>query len=131
MESAANLNLVAAQRILVVDDNEDSAICLAMLMQKAGHQTKTAFNGESALEIARSFKPSFVLLDISLPGMDGYAVAESLRKMPEACDAVLAAVTGYGDDERRKRSEEAGFDHHLVKPIKSATVLEIIQAMGD
>jgi two-component system CheB/CheR fusion protein len=110
-------------RVLVVDDNRDCAAILAMLLQAKGHEPFIAADGRSAIAMARSLRPALVLLDIGLPGMDGYAVAEQLRKLPETCATKLIAITGYGDDQDRLRSKQAGFDHHLVKPV-SAEVLE-------
>jgi PAS domain S-box-containing protein len=116
-------------RILVADDNVDAANMIAMMLQHFGHQTETVYSAQSALEIAAGYKPDFVVLDIGLPGMDGYEVARRLRRIPELKDTRLIAATGYGQDTDRRRSEEAGFDYHLVKPIdpeKLQTVLELL-----
>ncbi len=116
-------------RILVADDNVDAANMIAMVLQHFGHQTKTVYSAQSALEMAVEYQPDFVVLDIGLPGMDGYEVARRLRRIPELKDARLIAATGYGQDTDRQRSEEAGFDYHLVKPIdpeKLQTVLELL-----
>lgn len=104
-------------RILIVDDNEDSAESLAVLMELAGHEVRTAFEGLSALEEARTFRPDAVLLDIGMPKLDGYEVARRLRQEPGMDGVLLLAMTGYGQEEDRRRSREAGFDHHLVKPV--------------
>jgi signal transduction histidine kinase len=104
-------------RILIVDDNEDSAESLAVLMGMAGHEVRTAFEGLSALEAARTFQPDVVLLDIGLPKLDGYEVARRLRQEPGRDRMLLLAMTGYGQEEDRRRSREAGFDHHLIKPV--------------
>jgi CheY-like chemotaxis protein len=106
---------VARKRVLVVDDNQDSAESLALLLELYGHEVRTAFAGPSALETAGVFLPEIVLLDIGLPGMDGYEVARRLRAEHDGCR--LIALTGYGRDDDRQRSREAGFDHHLVKPV--------------
>lgn len=103
-------------RILVVDDNADAANTSALLLKLLGHEVMTATDGASGLETARAFKPEIILLDIGLPGMDGYQVAQRLRRMPETKKALLIAVSGYGQTEDRRRSREAGFDHHVVKP---------------
>jgi CheY-like chemotaxis protein len=103
-------------RILVVDDNVDSARGTARLLQLAGHDVRVAHDGHQALEIARDHRPRFVILDIVLPGMDGYEVARQLRGDPQLRDTVIIAASGYSEDDYR-RPEEAGFDHHLVKPI--------------
>ncbi|MCI0464501.1 MAG: response regulator, partial [Gemmataceae bacterium] len=106
-----------SQRVLVVDDNCDAAESLAMLLQVKGHEVHTAHDGLAALETARDFQPDIVLLDIGLPGMDGYEVARRLRQ-EQGRQAVLVALTGYGTDEDHRRSQEAGFDYHLVKPVE-------------
>jgi two-component system CheB/CheR fusion protein len=105
-------------RILVVDDNEDSADSLAKLLRRVlGQRVEVAYDGASALDRARDFRPELVFLDIGLPGMDGYEVARRLRQSPENGTPVLVALTGWGQEEDRRRSREAGFDRHLVKPI--------------
>ncbi len=105
-------------RILVVDDNIDTARGLARLMALFGHTVETAHDGASALEAARTMRPEFVLLDIGLPGMDGYEVCERLRLEESCAGARIIAISGYGQDEDRRRSRAAGFDHHLVKPVE-------------
>jgi PAS domain S-box-containing protein len=104
-------------RILVVDDNVDSAESMALLLKFSGHEVQMAHNGPSAIETALLFLPQVLLLDIGLPGMNGYEVARRLRERPEMQNAALLALTGYGQEEDRRRSKEAGFDHHLVKPV--------------
>jgi PAS domain S-box-containing protein len=116
-------------RILVVDDNVDAANMIAMMLRLYGHHAETVYSAKSALEMAVEYRPDFVVLDIGLPGMDGYEVARRLRQIPELKDTPLIAATGYGQDADRQRSEEAGFDYHLVKPIdpeKLQTVLELL-----
>jgi PAS domain S-box-containing protein len=105
-------------RLLVVDDNRDSAQSLAMLLRLQGHEVQVAHDGDSALALARSYGPNFVLLDIGMPGMDGYEVARRMRQLPGLENVVLAALTGWGQPEDRRRTAEAGFDHHLVKPLE-------------
>ena len=104
-------------RILVVDDNKDAAESLAKLLKILGNEVRVAHDGPSALEEATAFRPNAVLLDIGLPGMSGHDVARRMRQMAEVKDAVLIAQTGWGQDEDRRQSEEAGFDAHLVKPV--------------
>jgi PAS domain S-box-containing protein len=121
-------------RILVVDDNVDAANMIAMTLQLFGHQTETVYSAQSALETAVECRPDFVVLDIGLPGMDGYEVARRLRQIPQLKDTRLIAATGYGQDADRQRSEKAGFDYHLVKPIdpeKLQTVLEMLGRQTD
>jgi CheY-like chemotaxis protein len=105
------------RRVLVVDDNVDAAESTALLLRFLGHEVQVAHDGPSALEAARQFRPEIVLLDIGLPGMSGYEVARALRARPEGRGVVLAAVTGYGQEEDRRQSREAGFDYHLTKPL--------------
>lgn len=104
-------------KILIVDDNEDSAESMATLLRFSGHEARTAYDGLSALEEAQTFLPDMMLLDIGLPKLDGYEVARRLRQEPEGDRMMLLAMTGYGQEEDRRRSRDAGFDHHLVKPV--------------
>jgi CheY-like chemotaxis protein len=113
-------------RILVVDDNVDSARGLARLLKLLGHDIRTATDGPAALSEAIEFQPDAVLLDIGLPGMDGYSVARELRKHEACADSVIVAITGYGQDEDRKRCREAGFNFHLVKPIDHDALLTLL-----
>jgi CheY-like chemotaxis protein len=113
-------------RVLVVDDNVDTVTTLAMLVQEAGHEVRTAFDGSAVLEAALDYRPNVVLLDIGLPGLNGFEVAKQLRQQPVLQDAVLIAMTGYGREVDQRRSREAGFDHHLVKPGDFAKVLRIL-----
>ncbi len=115
----------AARRILVVDDNRDAADSLGLLLRFLGHEVRVAHDGPAALEAARAWRPAVVLLDIGMPGMDGYAVARALRALPELEGVVLIALTGWGQEEDRRRSRAAGFDHHLIKPVD----LEALQAL--
>ena len=114
-------------RILVVDDNEDSANALGRVLNSFyGQEVEVAHDGPSALEVAQAFKPDIVLLDIGLPGMDGYELARRLRRMPEFKSITLLALTGRGHEQDRLRSREAGFDQHLVKPVDPADILELL-----
>jgi CheY-like chemotaxis protein len=115
------------RRVLIVDDNEDAANSLAMLLKLGGHETASVYTAADALTRAAAFKPDVVLLDIGLPGMDGYEVAQQMRELPGLRDIRLVAVTGYGRSEDRMRAREAGFDDHLVKPVEYA-VLELTLA---
>jgi len=116
-----------AARVLVVDDNVDLARGLARLLEMRGHNVSIAFDGPSAVDKARELHPEFVLLDIGLPGMDGYQVAALLRQEPDTKDAVIVAVSGYGQDEDRKRSQQAGFDLHLVKPVSCDELIKVFE----
>ena len=117
-------------RMLVVDDNVDAANMIAMVLQHYGHQTETVYSAHGALEMAVEYRPDFVVLDIGLPGMDGYEVARRLRQIPELKDTRLIAATGYGQDADRQRSEEAGFDYHLVKPIDPEKLQAVLELLG-
>jgi PAS domain S-box-containing protein len=113
-------------RVMVVDDNVELALGLARLLKLLGHDVRMAHDGPTALEAARAFQPEVVLLDIGLPGLDGYQVAAQLRK--EGCGSTtrIIAITGYGHEEDRRRSREAGFDHHLVKPIDFKSLVTLL-----
>jgi PAS domain S-box-containing protein len=115
-----------ARRILVVDDNRDSADSLAMLLRLSGHEAHTVHDGHKALEAAEAHRPDIMLLDIGLPGLDGYAVAQQTRSKPELANTMLIAVTGYGAEEDRRKSELAGFDFHLVKPVDFAQLQSLL-----
>ncbi len=104
-------------RVLVVDDNVDAAESLAELLRVLGHDVRTAHDGPTGLEAATDYRPDVMLLDIGLPGLDGYEVAKRLRQQPVFKTLVLAAMTGYGQDSDKDKSKSAGFDHHMVKPV--------------
>ncbi|HXK24369.1 MAG TPA: PAS domain S-box protein [Myxococcota bacterium] len=125
---AASAIAGSPQRVLVVDDNRDAAESLAMLLRKRGVEALVAHDGESALEAARARVPTAVLLDLGMPGMDGYEVARQLRAQPSAQEALLVALTGWGQPDVQSRCEAAGFDHHLVKPVRIET-LEALLAL--
>ena len=114
---SATAAMAPAQRVLVVDDNVDAAESLALLLRLSAHEVQVVHDGARALAAAPAFRPHVVLLDIGLPGMNGLEVARQLRRLPECDGAMLVAVTGYGQEEDRQRSREAGFDCHLVKPV--------------
>jgi CheY-like chemotaxis protein len=100
-----------------VDDNQDGAESLAMLLQLHGHDTHEVYDGVEAIEAAARFRPDAMLLDIGLPGLNGYEVCRRIREQPWGKDMLLVALTGWGMDEDRHRSQEAGFDAHMVKPV--------------
>jgi two-component system CheB/CheR fusion protein len=110
------------RRVLIVDDNEDAANSLAMILQLSGHETASVYTAADALERARAFRPDVVLLDIGLPGMDGYEVAQKMRELPGLKGIRLVAVTGYGRSDDRLRARDAGFDDHLTKPVEFAVL---------
>jgi PAS domain S-box-containing protein len=120
----------AGLKILVVDDNRDAADTCAMLLEASGHHVQTAYTGRQALELARVFRPHAMLLDIGLPDMDGYRLAQQVRATPWGRAAVLVAVTGWGQEQDRQRAVAAGFDQHLVKPISADTVEALLQSLA-
>ena len=133
-DTAAPPAVVAAapamgRRILIVDDNEDGAESLALLLQVAGHETHMAHDGLAALEAAERLHPDAVLLDIGLPRMNGYEVCSRIRKAPWAKNVVLVALTGWGQEEDRHRSREAGFDAHMVKPVDFDALLNLVASL--
>ncbi len=119
------------RRILVVDDNIDAARSLARLLSRLyGQEVQVAHDGPEALEKAGEFRPEVVLLDIGLPGMSGYQVAERLRGRPEFESTLIVALTGWGQEDDRRRSVESGIDRHLVKPVKPEDILDLLVAGG-
>jgi CheY-like chemotaxis protein len=117
---------VQPRRVLIVDDNRDAASSLAMLLELEGHKTVVAHDGPTALEAAERHRPDVMLLDIGLPRMNGYDVGRAVRREPWGATLTLIALTGWGQAEDRRRSQEAGFDGHLVKPVDPATLLELL-----
>lgn len=115
-----------SRRVLVVDDNRDSADTLAMVLQLLGHEVQAVHDGPSALVAVSGFRPDVVLLDIGMPGMNGFEVAKRLRDRPETAGLRLVALTGYGQEEDRRRTQEAGFDAHLVKPASPEELAPIL-----
>jgi len=117
-------------RVLVVDDNLDAVETLAMLLDLWGHDVRSARDGPTALETAAAHRPDVVLLDISLPGMSGYEVAQELRGKPELARTVLVAMTGYGQVEDKKQTLSAGFTLHLVKPVEPDVLQKLLSDLG-
>ena len=117
--------------ILVVDDNPDAVEILTLLLKGWGHDVRTAYNGPQAIEEAQAYQPEVVLMDIGLPGMDGYEVARRLRTEAPANQPFLVALTGYGGDEDYRRSREAGFDQHLLKPVSSVLLQKLLARVRD
>jgi two-component system, chemotaxis family, CheB/CheR fusion protein len=120
---------LASKRVLVVDDNLDAAEMLALALRMEGHEVVTASDGPTALAVAAERRPDVVLLDIGLPGVDGYEVARRFRQDPAFARVTLVAVTGYGREQDRERSREVGFDHHMVKPVDPAALLRLVRAV--
>lgn len=113
-------------RILVVDDNQDSALSLAMMLSIMGHETRTAHDGESAVATAETFLPEVVLLDIGLPKLNGYEVAQRIREKAWGTSMFLIAVTGWGQEEDRQRSAEVGLNVHMVKPVEPSVLEKLL-----
>jgi PAS domain S-box-containing protein len=114
------------RRILVVDDNRDAAESLAVLLRLLGHDVRTAYDGRLALETAAGYDPNVILLDIGLPGLDGFEVCQRLRASPDRAKAVIIAMTGYGQEEDKRHSQKAGFDAHLVKPVDLGALQDVL-----
>jgi CheY-like chemotaxis protein/two-component sensor histidine kinase len=117
------------RRVLVVDDNRDSADSLAMLMEITGNKAYLAHDGVEAVEAIEKHRPEVVLLDIGLPGLDGHEVCRRVREQPWGKDIVMIALTGWGQEDDRRRSEEAGFNGHLVKPVDYDKLLELLASL--
>ena len=125
-EPAPAVKPAQGRRILIVDDNEDGAESLAMMLTLQGHEVQTAHDGLAALEAAERFRPQVVLLDIGLPKLNGYEVCRRIRALPWGRDLTVVAVTGWGQDEDRQKSKEAGFDTHVVKPIDPSLLVRLL-----
>ncbi|WP_298232242.1 response regulator [uncultured Azohydromonas sp.] len=118
------------RRILIVDDNADSADSLAMLLQLGGHEAHTAYDGLHALELASRLQPEVLLLDLGLPGLDGCELCRRIRQQPWSARSLLIAVTGWGQAADRQRSQDAGFDGHLVKPVDLQALEKLLAGGG-
>ncbi len=112
----------------MIDDNRDAAESVGELVECWGYEVRVADSGASGLRLAAEHRPGTILLDLGMPGMDGYEVARRLRAAPETRGAMLVALTGYGQEEYRRLSREAGFDHHLVKPLNPEELKSLLSA---
>jgi PAS domain S-box-containing protein len=126
---ASTQKSTAGRRILVVDDNEDSAMSLAMLLEISGHEVRTANDGLESIDVAEEFRPDVVLMDIGMPKLNGYDAASRIRAQPWGERMILVAVTGWGQEEDRRRTAEAGFDSHLVKPVDYAAFVRLLASL--
>lgn len=115
-----------SRRILIVDDSVDSAMMLETIFEISGHETRTAQTGAAAIEVAATFLPEVIFLDIRLPDVDGVELARRLRAIPGLERAVMAAMSGFSDDQTRRRATEAGIEHYLVKPVEFAVMERIL-----
>jgi CheY-like chemotaxis protein len=118
-----------AHRILIVDDNRDAAVSLATLLQITGHETFMSHDGRAAIEAAQKHRPDLVLLDIGLPTFNGYEVCRQIRGQPWGKEMVLIALTGWGQSEDRRKSRDAGFDGHLVKPVNYGDLVKMLRTL--
>jgi signal transduction histidine kinase len=125
-EPAAESPAIAPRRILVADDNDDAARSLALQLQMAGHDVRTAFDGVEALALADQFEPEVVLLDLGMPRLDGFETAREMRRRPWGAGTTLIALTGWGQPHDRQRTDDAGFDVHLVKPVSAEHLFQAI-----
>jgi CheY-like chemotaxis protein len=119
-----------ACRVLVVDDNQSAAKVLSLMLKMLGHESRTAFDGQQACEIAAEYLPDVVLMDLGMPKMDGYEAARAIRRQAWSASMVLVALTGWEQDEHRRRSQEAGFDHHLVKPVAHEQLTQLLMQVS-
>ena len=116
------------RRVLVVDDNVDSADSMAALLQMMGHETRLAHDGAEAIEAAQSFHPDVIIMDIGMPNMDGLEATRRIRKLSLAPRPTIVALTGWGQERDRRNSVAAGIDRHLVKPVDADTIAQLLQA---
>src|SRR5690606_27738593 len=123
---AAATSRPSARRVLIVDDNDDAADALRMVLEVEGRRVEAAYSASEGLEAFDRFEPDVVLLDIGLPETDGYAVARAIRARPRGHETVLYALTGWAQEEDRQRAFEAGFDEHLTKPVDMETLRRLI-----
>lgn len=129
-KATAEPSPTSALRLLVVDDNRDAASSLGMLLKTMGNSVRLAHDGDEAVTAACEFRPQVVFLDIGLPKMNGYEVARCIRKEPWGKEIVLIAVTGWGQEEDRRKSQEAGFDQHMIKPVDPSALMELLAGLG-
>jgi CheY-like chemotaxis protein len=114
---------------MVVDDNHDAAESMGILLKLLGAEVQVVYSGTEALDLIPTYQPSAVLLDIGMPGMDGHEVARRIRQLPEFRDITLIALSGWGQEEDRRRSKQAGFDYHLIKPADVNALQNLLAVM--
>ena len=115
----------------MVDDNRDAAESMSILLTLSGNETQVAFDGEEAVKAAAEFRPDIVLLDIGMPKLNGYDAARRIREQPWSKGMMLVALTGWGQEENRKKTADAGFDAHLVKPVEYATLTKLLSSFPE
>ena len=125
-----SVNPAVSRRVLVVDDNEDSAESLTVLLRLKGHTVESRHDGRGAVETAELFRPEVILLDLGMPGLSGYEVCREIRNQPWGSEMLLIAQTGWGQDQDRQRTKDAGFDGHLTKPIDLARLEKILSDLS-
>jgi len=128
-EWGAAMTRTPSRRVLIVDDNRDAAVSLAAMLNFMGNETQTAHDGYEALDVAASFRPDLVMLDIGMPRLSGYDTARRIREQPWGRVMVLVALTGWGQEEDRRKSKDAGFDSHLVKPIEPGAMERLLAGL--
>jgi CheY-like chemotaxis protein len=116
--------------ILVVDDNEDAASSLAMMLKIMGNEVRTAHDGEEGIAAAAAFRPDMIILDIGMPRLNGFDACRRIREQPWGRGIFIVALTGWGQEDDKRRSHEAGFDHHLVKPVEPAALEELLKSVA-
>jgi len=121
-------NTLTRRRIVIADDNVDAAVSLELLLRSFGQDTRIAYDGITAIDAVAQFRPQLVILDLGMPLLDGYEVARRLRALPNGAALTLIAVTGWGQSTDRQRALQAGFDHHLVKPVSEMVLRELLTA---
>ena len=120
---------VVRRRVLIVDDNRDAAEWLATLLSLSGHETHIALDGDQAVKAAERLLPDAILLDIGLPRIDGYEVCRRIREQPWGRGLMIVALTGWGQEEDRQKSKEAGFNTHLVKPVDDEVIMNLLASL--
>jgi len=120
---------VPRHRILVVDDNIDAADSLGQLLELLGHEVRTAYDGETGVDTAEAFRPNVVLMDLGMPRVNGFEAARRIRQQAWGSKMALVALTGWGQSDDRQKSADAGFDHHLVKPVEAVTLMQLLDRL--
>lgn len=118
---------IPPKRILIVDDNYEAADLIAQLLELNGYVAETAYGGAAGIEAALNFRPDVLMLDLGMPQVDGYTVAKTLRKKPDMAAVVIIAFTAWGDPDTRAKTVQAGFDHHVVKPVALDVLLSAVE----
>ena len=126
IERSADMGESEKCKIPVVDDNVDGAVTLSVILNHLGHSVRVTHDGTSAIAVAQEFKPELILMDIGMPGLDGYETCERMRKEDWSAGSYIVALTGWGQEEDKRKAKRAGFDKHLVKPVDRKTLMEVV-----